>query len=284
MGQDCGELKLSETEAAAYSSFSRQGASSLSYSDFVAAVDYVLDPARLMEQEGDVRGLPRGPSDLDQYWLFRLRELPSLHAWAAQNNDDPFQQKAMTSWWLWHQRAIDAAVHGDHSDAAEEGAGRRNLYAGLLMNAIGNHYLQDFFVPGHVTTPREGLQDYAALSMHDLYNREGALYQLPAEPLRSTLLSLVDVGLAAAALGFEADELEADLANPKGRDTILLRGDGYLLPSPHKLARNPSLGRESRQQVLFMGVVLARSLLDVFQSVSSRRSPRLGLGETRDSA
>ena len=42
------------------------------------------------------------------------------------------------------------------------------------MNAVGDHYLQDFFAPGHITTRRYKIADLFTNSLHDAVHNAGA--------------------------------------------------------------------------------------------------------------
>ena len=55
-------------------------------------------------------------------------------------------------------------------------ARQKNLYSALVRNALSDHYLHDFFAPGHITTIRENAHDAIALAMHDRANKSGACF------------------------------------------------------------------------------------------------------------
>ncbi|HEX3126384.1 MAG TPA: hypothetical protein VH394_03570, partial [Thermoanaerobaculia bacterium] len=173
-------LVLSEQDWANLRALFDETSSNISYADMVAFVDHVLDPVKLIQRDWTISGLPTGPKDLDEEYLFRLRSRLTLQAWAARNNDAHFQSQAMMSWWIWHRDAVLTAAYGNAVQSSKPGGSER-LFAGLLMNAISNHYLEDSLAPGHIITPREGMHDAAAISMHDFYNRQGAEFSIDSD-------------------------------------------------------------------------------------------------------
>jgi hypothetical protein len=236
----------------------------VSYAEFVAFVDRVVDPIKLMDRAEGTGGLPRYPSDLDEDFLTRLRKRRSPQLFAAQGNDSHFQAQAMMSWWLWHRQAVLAAAYGD---ATQQGPseGRERLFAGLLMNAISNHYLEDSLAPGHIFTPREGMHDFAAISMHDFYNREGACFAVDKDRW-GELADLIDPERHAQLLGMRKEILESikGLGFPQWK--LRLLGDGYLIPSERKIEAVPGLEESSQRQRLFITLVVARTIVDVLES------------------
>ncbi len=265
----CGPLPLTELDKANLRALQEESASNISYGDAVAFVDYVLDPIKLLEKDATITGLPGWPKDLNEDFLFRLRSRPTLHAFAAQGNDSHFQSHAMMSWWLWHRHAVFAAAHGN---APSGPPGSERLFSGLFMNAISNHYLQDSFAPGHVVTPREGMHDASAISMHDYYNRVGADFSINANRWNE-LAALIDPAAHAALFRLEKTDpseaqtfLDGVKANGIASGTLKLRGDGYLIPSQGKLDKNKGLAAEARDQRLFLTLMVARTIVDVLES------------------
>jgi hypothetical protein len=124
-----------------------------------------------------------------------------------------------------------------------------NLFGALLLNAFSDHFLEDYFAPGHIITPRERLHDVASLGIHDNYNSQGARFRVEnwheLEPLIGGFNhhSLTELRGAAEALS-------ADMT--KEPREITLYGDN-------------TLKRDSKQRAL-MVLVVARSILDVVTS------------------
>ena len=84
---------------------------------------------------------------------------------ASSHNERHFQDALMESMRYLHETAVDDAEKG-------------NLYKALVQNALSDHYLNDFFAPGHISTPRENSHDTVALAMHDRANRAGACFDI----------------------------------------------------------------------------------------------------------
>ena len=268
----CGRpLALSEKDRDNLKTLFDETGSNISYADVVAFVDHVLDPIKLIQRDWTTSGLPTWPKDLNEDYLFRLRSRLTLHALAAQNNDSHFQSQAMMSWWLWHRDAVLTAAYGNATQGPV-GSGGERLFAGLFMNAISNHYLEDSFAPGHVITPREGMHDAAAISMHDFYNRFGAEFSIDSQRWQE-LAALINPDRHAELFlqkGEDSAKMKGFLREVKDhgfeRGTLWLRGDGYLLPSKRKLDWFPGLRDQALRQRIFITLVVARSIVDVLES------------------
>ena len=63
------------------------------FGDLVAYVDFALDPVKLVEASGNTMSFPHDFGDLNEDFLGRLRERPTLHLLASKNNDAHFQQQ-----------------------------------------------------------------------------------------------------------------------------------------------------------------------------------------------
>jgi hypothetical protein len=272
-GEDCGPLRLDEVESAALEMlagvWTDPGELDFTYGEFVRVVDYVLDPVALLSPNGSVTEPPRSPANLNRETIARLGSARLAQASAASVNDTHFQEKMMASWWHWHRDATATAA-GDGADASGRGRTSRALFAALLMNAISNHFLEDSFAPGHVTTPRTGLHDFSALAMHDYYNRSGADFAITEGP---ALAALLDPERDSERLGIPVARLREIRALIAANGTVRLRGDGYLAPVfSGKLQGNTEVGGHAQVQVALVSLVVARSLVDVFQSFACERA------------
>lgn len=159
---------------------------------------------------------------------------------SARLNVDHFQDRAMYGQWFWHRSASALA--------ADDG----NLVSALVLNAFSEHYLEDFFAPGHVFTPRRNFHDAASLAMHDYYNRHGASFIVRnARTLADLLAAGLPDGLARR-WPTGADSVSARL---KGMGALDLVGDDRLVPG-------------SDQDIL-MTLVVARSVADILESYLS---------------
>ncbi|MDP7358191.1 MAG: hypothetical protein QGI68_01175 [Pseudomonadales bacterium] len=65
--------------------------------------------------------------------------------------------------------------------AAVNDARDGHILNALVNSALSDHFLNDFFAPGHITTPRENSHDTVALAMHDWANRAGTCFEIDAE-------------------------------------------------------------------------------------------------------
>jgi hypothetical protein len=138
------------------------------------------------------------------------------------------------------------------------------------MNAIATHFLEDFFAPGHVITPRTGLHDYSALAMHDHYNRVGARFAIENG---EALARLLDPERDADRLNLTPDRLRQIRARIAANSELALRGDGFLrgvLLGERTGAKADTLHPEAQEQAVLMTLVVARSIVDVFQALTCK--------------
>jgi hypothetical protein len=232
--------------------------SNLEYGTLVSSVDYRLNPLQLLQKYGAQTDLASGSDDLDPQLMRLLTSGGSTFFRAATANDTHFQGELVTGLRNWHAYAVSVAAGSGSVRAGEESRDTvrvgGNLFAALLINSIGDHFLQDFFAPGHIITPRFGLHDAAALSMHNKYNTLGAWFRIDRKEFQEDLKPLLEF-LALASLSHErfaqsADELRND-------DYVPLYGDSQL--------------KESKTQELLMILVEARSVLDILESAGTCR-------------
>jgi hypothetical protein len=209
-----------------------------SYGDLAALVDSALSPTDFylaFPNEHAVQQVLSGhvPTSV----LSRLGRSKLLALFSARQNEDHFQDRALFSYWQWHSRALSEAAAG-------------RLGTALLLNAFGDHYLQDSFAPGHVLTPRRQLHDAAALATHDYYNRKGAPFALGNV---DSLLPLTETAEADALLsGLWASGDPSQHLRSIANSTVDMLGDGRL---DHR-----------RDQELLVSLVVARSVADVLES------------------
>jgi hypothetical protein len=233
----------------------------ITYGITVALVDNLVDPLKVFEYHGkgrhyarswrvtDVSAPVRLPSRLDELDAFLLSS--TLRRWdvagrAATNNDSHFQEELFVNLHHWHSSAIDVA------------SGQHKLLAALLLNAIGDHFLQDAFAPGHLVTPRYGAHDAAALAIHDYYNLHGGEFSFSADErwLKEISPILATMRKLAPELGIRAECIDTLLIE-RGGGRVELTGDG-------------TLDRSSRMRSLITAMT-ARSILDVLQSYGGER-------------
>jgi hypothetical protein len=206
-----------------------------SYGRLVELVDYEFSPLERVRLWKRLDGAPRRASDLDRDYLAAAHDDVLLKFLAMHLNAEHFQDKLLKAFWWWHRSAIHEAVHGE-------------LFTAILMSSYADHFLQDFFAPGHIATPRADLHDLAAVALHDRYNAIGATVRVRR---RSELLELLE-RCSAQEIRF-AGELAAIEAHLKGESPDLeVFGDGLI--------------DRTAGQAGLIAIVEARSLLDVFEA------------------
>lgn len=226
-----------------------------SYGDLVRLVDHIPYPYKLLDAPRAMLsdGIPTSFNQLNQYVL---REgtgyMTSNLAKATANNELHFQLAAISTMATLHRKAIEL-VRKDR------------LFAALATNALADHFLHDFFAPGHITVNRDNSHDAIALGMHDTSNNSGASFRINQQRWSEDLLPLLDFvsanhtperGAYGLALNGDADitdEQFSELVDQFRHDheRIRLYGDDLLHKHP-------------RQQLLML-LINVRSLLDVLE-------------------
>lgn len=264
----------------------------VTYGDIVRCVDGFLVPEQMLSRKSDVQK----QGHAGQFWLPSSRIELGLDAYssascgasaqdgmyAAHANHTHFQDDLLVALNLNHAAAIGYSLKTQSSAEQEKNT---RLYGALVMNAIADHYLQDFFAPGHMVTPRNRLTDTASNSMHDLANDQGLTYYLDPgltaklinNPVEAAALKKAFAAVAEqlvcqpsrkphqASPACSAEELSRSkdvarildwiLDSTPGR-TIELKGD-------NRLWRNADQGLEQRVLMLAVNV---QSILDVIRA------------------
>lgn len=213
------------------------------FDDFVAWVDFIDDPEKLLHLDpgsAAVASSPASADALDRDFLCRLPNRPTAKLHAAHNNSGHFQEHLLHSIRVWHQSAIDEARAA--TSVPEHAGARRSLYAALLKAAIASHFLEDFFAPGHIAAPREAYPDYPANTLHDRHNSRGRVFTVsPEAERRFAELAQVLESRAPALRDSVEDSLFRELGLSEvevqrfihhdllAGSRVLLRGDGDLL-------------------------------------------------------
>ncbi len=193
---------------------------------------------------------------------------------ATHSNHAHFQENLLMSMRLWHLTAVALATQ------------ESNYHGALLTNAIADHYLQDFFAPGHIVTPRDRLSDLQATAGHDLGNAMGALFWPTLTPRLRQVLDflcpepgagdcaenpMLDMALRHPERHIRIDQLPRSAATLRAGRSVLLRGDGRLD------------GPEQAPQRLLMLLAQVSSILDVVEGKNHLRRAEfdyaLGRGE-----
>lgn len=151
----------------------------VTYGDLVVLVDHVADPLRLLRRSEAHRlddSVAESASDLNVQQLRTLSRRLGARLRALHNNTSHFQDEAYQATAYWHSAAVLEAWLAGRDAAQVDGSVEHSLYGALVMNAIGDHFLQDSLAPGHNVSPRGSYPDYAANNLHDTYNFEGRCY------------------------------------------------------------------------------------------------------------
>ena len=98
---------------------------------------------------------------------------------SSHNNEYHFQAGLFNFLLEFHRSALDKASKGE-------------LFAAATDNAIANHFLQDFFAPGHMIAIRENTHDAVSLGIHDIANRNGAPFIINQERWNQDLVPILE--------------------------------------------------------------------------------------------
>ena len=144
-----------------------------SYGIINELVDYMHYPEQIFEHFNyDISypssNMAEGPEHLNRHVLsIRENRLSRLALFdylsASSHNERHFQDALMQTMHYLHKSAVTDAQKG-------------HIYNALVKNALSDHYLNDFFAPGHITTARENSHDTVALAMHDRANKAGSCF------------------------------------------------------------------------------------------------------------
>lgn len=221
------------------------------YGEWVAQVDWATTPADFFVTPVPGAANVWERSDTAPVDAIRtLANLPAQDFRVLHENSEHFGATALYSFQVWHGYAMREARRGA-------------LNTALVYQAFADHYLEDLFAPGHVFSPRRGLNDVLAGGIHNRYNRRGAYYA----PERTALLAAYVADTAGVGDGLRPAfgalarsacgevELRACVAG-MDRDTLAMYGDNQLERSP--------------EQELFVTLVIARSVHDVLEAWTSR--------------
>lgn len=198
------------------------------YGTVARCVDFFLTPEKLLAGQDDRLifstetarqraaggpqvAVPTSPAeflglDLRRHCVDRWNNFSANQA--AHSNHTHFQAELVTSQHLYHRLALDAARSG-------------KPFGALFINALSDHYLQDFFAPGHIVTFRSHMSDIYANAVHDSLNHKGAWMRFAPEDLQALL-----AGLRSEAAGVALSEAVRNyLAQVDGHDKTRDSGD-----------------------------------------------------------
>ncbi len=224
------------------------------YGDLVAYPDYVTFPNEMLDtsRTGRARIAALHVRGRVGDRIANYSEL--LH------NPHHFRLLGVSQFHLWHEiavaRAVDVAAKAQESDP---------LFDALAYNAYADHFLEDFFAPGHMTREPDGVSHMGNLRIHDTDNWAGRSFQ-PAERTAALL------GAVIGSTPEERDEIVSRCFSPKDGITtadleaatssraIRLQGDNQLYREKDGIQQ----GR--KRQAVFVALVVSRSILDVVES------------------
>jgi len=183
--------------------------------------------------------------DRQKQWFF--------HLLATHRNSAHFQGEALTHYATGHAKAIEIS--------------RSDPSLALYREAVALHFLEDSLASGHMITPRRGMPNAVAGSLHDKMSRVGAKAEFadksPAWTQTITFLRRIDpkpphsrmiLRKDPPNLTFTEDEVDAFEERLASPSPVLFFGDG-LLNSP----------QASTQKVAIL-MLAARSLMDVLEA------------------
>lgn len=245
------------------------------YGTLTECVDYFLYPEKMLSyamkpgphasEPVQDTVLPDGQAAVIPSALIeQCRKQGAQYIQASHSNHAHFQQDLIVSIRLYHALAVSVArTEGNH-------------YAALALNAIADHYLQDYFAPGHLVTPRDRLTDLPATAMHDLANQMGAIFYPQIEAVLPVLEFLCNMPLRIGvtpecsptaqvlpvlqAIGLQQVNLGPLLRDMLDGKPVLFRGDGQLT--------RPA---QDAQRLLLLAVQ-TQSIEDVLLESNSMRS------------
>lgn len=206
----------------------------ISYGDIVLCVDYFLTPEKMISMNEDA-----GKHMISVWPTNECNGNTTKMVQASHSNHTHFQKELLISQDTYHLLA--SSLVGD----------KHNLVGGLYVNAISDHYLQDYFAPGHITVRRDKITDLFANALHDGANRDGATYHLKGESGQPRLKQTIADIRALSSKYIASDNVKAgnningicDFLlgsvraaasacalpdSPNGFESVTLKGDGLL--------------------------------------------------------
>jgi hypothetical protein len=157
----------------------------ISYGDIVMCVDYFLTIEKMMagREHHVIQGQKDGAkvATSDQKFVHSDGLFPSKIndlSFSVPKRCDPRYRnfegaRAAHVNHAHFQVELLVAQRMSHLSALTMVALEKNLFSGLAANAISDHYLQDSFAPGHITTLRSRLTDTTSNAHHDYNNQYG---------------------------------------------------------------------------------------------------------------
>lgn len=182
----------------------------MNYGYLSAIVDDVTDPMKFIILYGphvDVDGVDCSAAKA----LFRDHKVTAIDKLiASKYNEDHFGERTLTKFRQFHDLAQLYAIRG-------------NLCLALVLNAFAVHYLEDFFAPGHLLSPRTDINNISALALHDMWNEKGAEISIN---MSAELMDYLDIIKKMKQIGDSEEGVKA-LVDLNGK-YLTIYGDGLL--------------------------------------------------------
>ena len=151
----------------------------MNYGQLSKIVDDVTDPSKLMKLYGPDVDIDHGVDCAKARALLKSRKILFIdRIMASKYNEDHFQGKTLTKF-------------REFNDLAQLYAIRGNLAWALVLNAFAAHYLEDFFAPGHVLTPRTEVNNISARALHDSWDNQGAQMRIKTTEKLTEYLEII---------------------------------------------------------------------------------------------
>ena len=251
---DNGVLRDSNEENSKYSGL-------ISYGEIVERIDFMLSPTDMFAQRGDVKNYPLSTSDLNPNFFGSHAKPIRNYFRASHNNDAHFQSLLLASQRDWHQRAL--AVSRECIEQGKPKCDKFNLLGALIVNAASDHYLQDYFAPGHIASARYNTPDIIALSIHDVVNFDGAEFKIKHIDELKKIIDFIKENNYPEKYGINKTQIDKLETQP---NMIYLHGDGYLKKSP--------------LQVAYMIIVEVQSILEIYASSVGKNNSAVNASDT----
>lgn len=212
----------------------------MNYGYLSKAVDDVTDPSKLIKLYGPDVVVDRGVDCSRAKNLLNTRKVPLIDKiMASKYNEDHFQGKTLTKFREYHDLAQLYAIRG-------------NLAWALVLSAFAAHYLEDFFAPGHVLTPRTEVNNISARALHDILDEGGAEISIKTTEKLKDYLDIIK----------EMKEINGD--SEEGVKAIYELKDNYMT------IYGDGLLKKTKGQKELMTAEVAKSITAVFKAYKTQ--------------
>jgi hypothetical protein len=222
----------------------------MNYGRLSAIVDNVLSPSQYIKLYGIDNDKCDGLDSERAKLQLLLQKKEGL--FAARSNYDHFGERTLTEFAEFHDLARVQAANG-------------NLALALAINAFAVHYLEDFFAPGHLFTPRTEVNNITSRMLHDKFNREGATIDVTLNPDLRSYLELIKKEVS------HVSHTEAGVDEISNGQPIMFKGDDQLLSESDdpdlkkQLKQNDKLKKQPGQKELIIAEV-AKTITNIFKA------------------